>query len=333
MSELVYLDRDTVAALRSPTRMRILAAAERPSTAGQLADALGAPVTRLYHHLDRLIRIGLLGVVDEMKDGAAVTRVFQTVVSDLRARVDLDSLGTAMLDAAVDLRAAEAGARTLAGRTFGPLPATAVDRIIAAVEQVIADMDAANDPDGQLYGFTYLVAPVRPIEQPDYHVRSGTDADLPTFQRVLYEAIAWHPERARPPMAQVLAHPQLVIFHEGWGRPGDFGVVATRDGEPVGAAFARLFTDEVHSSGYVDPQTPEIAIAVWPEHRGRGVGARLLTALAARAARRGVGRLSLSVERSNPAARLYQRCGYRILGEPGDDYLMVTDLTYQRGNA
>jgi GNAT superfamily N-acetyltransferase len=103
-------------------------------------------------------------------------------------------------------------------------------------------------------------------------------------------------------------------------------VVAEVAGEPVGGAFARLFTAEDHGSGSVDRGTPEVAIAVWPEHRGRGIGGRLLAELAERARASGITRLSLAVERANPAARLYLRCGYRVVAVPGEDYLMLTEL-------
>lgn len=162
-----------------------------------------------------------------------------------------------------------------------------------------------------------------------YEVRPGTDADLPVYQRLLYEAVAWDPHRELPSMAVLLPHPELARYHQGWGRHGDLGVVATLDGEPVGGALCRLFTQDDHGEGYVDENTPEMAVAVWPEHRGRGLGGRLLAAIAEAARDAGFDRLSLSVERRNPAARLYLRSGYTIVAEDGDDYVMVADL--QRG--
>jgi RimJ/RimL family protein N-acetyltransferase len=60
---------------------------------------------------------------------------------------------------------------------------------------------------------------------------------------------------------------------------------------------------------------PEVAIAVTPDRRGRGVGAALLDALIDRC----IGMhpaLALNVHRRNPARRLYQRKGFRAAG-PG----------------
>jgi ribosomal protein S18 acetylase RimI-like enzyme len=58
---------------------------------------------------------------------------------------------------------------------------------------------------------------------------------------------------------------------------------------------------------------PEITIAVAPEVRGTGVGGALLDELIARcAAMRDA--LSLNVHRRNPAAHLYRRKGFRVMG-------------------
>lgn len=58
---------------------------------------------------------------------------------------------------------------------------------------------------------------------------------------------------------------------------------------------------------------PELAAAVLPGHRGRGIGKALLGALQREARHRGIDRLSLSVERDNPAIALYERLGFRTL--------------------
>ena len=134
------------------------------------------------------------------------------------------------------------------------------------------------------------------------------------------------PDREGYPIEPILAHPNIVVFREGWGRPGDFGVLASIDGTLVGVAFARTFTAERHSSGFLDESTPEIAIAVDRAHRGRGIGRQLLDALAQVARDHGFTSLSLAVDDGNPAERLYERAGYVTVSREDGDVVMVRRL-------
>ena len=94
----------------------------------------------------------------------------------------------------------------------------------------------------------------------------------------------------------------------------------------LGGAYGRLYTAEDHGHGYLDPDTPEIAVGVEPEHRGKMLGGRLLRALEDVATERGVERLSLSVESENRAVRLYERLGYEVVDRDSSAVRMVRTL-------
>jgi ribosomal protein S18 acetylase RimI-like enzyme len=111
-----------------------------------------------------------------------------------------------------------------------------------------------------------------------------------------------------------------------FGRPGDAGIIALDDGMPVGAAWYRLFKADQPGLGFVDEETPELAIAVVPARRGRGLGDELLTALLERARKEGFSALSLSVHNENPAIALYRRHGFDTVADDGDAQTMKVEL-------
>ncbi len=76
----------------------------------------------------------------------------------------------------------------------------------------------------------------------------------------------------------------------------------------LGAAWLRQLPAGF-STGYIDDQTPELAIAVEPECIGQGVGSAMLAALID-SVRDVVPAIVLTVRHGNPARRLYERHGF-----------------------
>jgi GNAT superfamily N-acetyltransferase len=157
-------------------------------------------------------------------------------------------------------------------------------------------------------------------------LRAARPDDLELLRALLFEAAFWRPEPARPSPGEALAVPELARYVEDFGRPGDLGLVAEEDGEPLGAAWWRHFDARAPGYGFVDEATPEISVAVFPAHRGRGIGTALVEAIRGKARERGISRLSLSVERDRPALGLYERLGFRPVGGRGDALTMVSEV-------
>ena len=116
-------------------------------------------------------------------------------------------------------------------------------------------------------------------------------------------------------------------YVRGMGAARDTALIALENGFPVGAAWYRIFSDDEPGYGFVDEETPELAIAVVPSKRGHGIGDELLRELIAKAQAAGYGRLSLSVEPGNPARKLYERHGFDVVDEGADAWTMVASLS------
>lgn len=83
------------------------------------------------------------------------------------------------------------------------------------------------------------------------------------------------------------------------------------DGEPAGRLYIDRREDEIRL----------IDIALMPEHRGQGIGGRLMEDLLDEGREAGLP-VRIHVERFNPALRLYQRLGFEQVEDQGPYYLM-----------
>ena len=164
------------------------------------------------------------------------------------------------------------------------------------------------------------------IDSYKYLIAELTSSDEPFLWEMLYRAIHIPVGGIAPPQ-QIVYSPELSRYVEQWGQENDFGLKAVfaDDLQPVGAAWLRLMTGENRGYGYIDELTPELSIAVLAEHRGKGVGTRLLSELFESIAGK-YKAISLSVSDDNPAKRLYQRLGFEIFSQEGTSLTMKKNL-------
>jgi ribosomal protein S18 acetylase RimI-like enzyme len=142
----------------------------------------------------------------------------------------------------------------------------------------------------------------------------------------LYEAI-FTPEGMAPLPRDVIHRPELYHYIMDFGKQGDVCCVCEDGGRIVGAAWSRIL-DAPNNKGYgnVGAGIPELSVSVLSESRGRGIGTELLKRLHAALAELGYERISLSVQKANPALRLYARMGYSVVKEQETDYIMAKRL-------
>ena len=162
-------------------------------------------------------------------------------------------------------------------------------------------------------------------------LRPSNADDLDFLKEMLFEAYFWDSSIQRPLFAAFCDNAEFTKLLTDWGRKGDRAVIADDDGSKSGAAWFRLWTAELHSYGFVDATTPEIAIAVRADYRSKGVGRRLLDALIQTARDDGFPALSLSVNPQNRARQLYESAGFRKVGESGTSWTLLLALSSHGG--
>ncbi|EHX3832570.1 GNAT family N-acetyltransferase, partial [Listeria monocytogenes] len=145
----------------------------------------------------------------------------------------------------------------------------------------------------------------------DYTIREIREYEYALLEDFLFEAI-FIPEGSTAPEKSILNNPDLQVYIEGFGtRKDDFGVIAEIDNRVIGGAWVRIMNDY----GHIDNKTPSLAVSVYKQYRGLGIGTALMNNLLIKLKDKGYGRTSLSVQKNNYAVKMYQNLGYEILDE------------------
>lgn len=157
----------------------------------------------------------------------------------------------------------------------------------------------------------------------EYLIRHMIPEEFPMLEDFLYEAI-FVPKgfEGEIPRSVVFDDPKCRAAFEDFGTlPDDRAVVAVIGDKVVGACWVRT-TDEY---GHIDDETPSFSISLFAPYRGRGIGNAMMRQLLDELRGAGYPRASLSVQKENPAVRLYERLGFRIVGNGFDEteWLMI----------
>ncbi len=159
---------------------------------------------------------------------------------------------------------------------------------------------------------------IRPLRPEEAHL----------LRDFLYEAI-YLPEGTPPPPRSVVYLPELQVYIRNFGtQPDDHCLVAEASDNVVGAVWVRQMNDY----GHVDDHTPSLAISLYKDFRGHGVGTRLMKEMLDLLYGKGYRQVSLSVQKANPAVRLYARLGFETVKETEEEYIMICNLSTRQGH-
>ena len=133
-------------------------------------------------------------------------------------------------------------------------------------------------------------------------IRTIKDSELSLLDDFLYEAI-FIPAGQERPDKEIIERPELQLYIRDFGsQSADTCLVAEVDGKIVGAVWTRIINDY----GHVDDQTPSLAISLFKDYRGHGLGTALMLEMFKELKAKGFNQVSLSVQKANPALNLYR---------------------------
>ena len=153
----------------------------------------------------------------------------------------------------------------------------------------------------------------------DCTIREIQKQEYPLLDNFLYKAI-FVPKGVEPPPKTIITSPELQVYIEYFGESkDDWGLVAEIGGKIVGAVWVRIMNDY----GHIDDETPSLAISLYKEYRGFGIGTAMMKEILALLKSHGYKQVSLSVQKANYAAKMYLKIGFEIAKENEEEYIMV----------
>ena len=153
-------------------------------------------------------------------------------------------------------------------------------------------------------------------------IRKIQPEEVPVLDEFLFEAI-FIPQGAIPPSRSIIEQDDLRVYVRDFGKSShDYCLVADSDGKIVGAVWVRIMDDY----GHLDSQTPSLAISLYQEYRCQGIGTQLLLQMMDLLRKEKYVQVSLSVQKENYALRMYEKAGFKIVEDRGEEVLMVARL-------
>lgn len=190
-----------------------------------------------------------------------------------------------------------------------------IDKVVYLEEPYLADSARFNK---QLQ----IVADDMQTRPINYIIRKMHTQEYPLLESFLYEAIFQRDETNLVPKT-IIENTELQIYIEGFGsKKGDYCLCAEAAGKVVGAVWARI----IPGYGNIDNETPELAISLYKDFRGYGIGTEMMKQMIAYLNQAGYAKVSLAVQKDNYAVNVYINTGFKIVDKTEEEYIMVYDF-------
>lgn len=156
----------------------------------------------------------------------------------------------------------------------------------------------------------------------EYLIREMQTSEYGLLDDFLYNAI-FIPQGIAPPPKSIIQNDELQVYVKDFGKQkDDVALVAEVGGKIVGAVWTRIMNDY----GHVDDDTPSLAISLYKEYRGFGIGTDLMRNILSVLKQRSYKRVSLAVQKANCAVKMYKKVGFVIVDENQEEFIMTKDL-------
>lgn len=158
------------------------------------------------------------------------------------------------------------------------------------------------------------------------HIREMKEEEYYLLEEFLYQAVFQEDENNLLPK-DIIKNPALQIYIKNFGtEKSDYclcaeesgNIVGEESGNIVGAVWARC----INGFGNIDKYTPELAISLNKDYRGKGIGKKLMKSMLNLLKEKKYKKVSLSVQKNNYAAKLYLNLGFKIVKENNEEYIM-----------
>jgi len=156
----------------------------------------------------------------------------------------------------------------------------------------------------------------------NYMIRELQPHEYCLLDDFLYEAIFQRDETNLLPKS-IIKKPELQVYIEDFGsKKDDYCLCVEVDGKVAGAVWVR----NINGYGNIDKVTPELAISLYREYRGHGIGTEMMKRMIDYLKQEGYSKISLAVQKDNRAVKVYLNAGFEIVQENEEEYTMVCYL-------